>query len=136
MTTLEMPYIMNVIIYVENSVVPLLPFINKKCKIACDSMKINPWNNPDDVLFDVQIIQKVFSNLDTFRIDPLLLEKFEQQLPLNHYENIELDKESLSIENYRFYNDLQTKCHILFNGDEVINDRKSIYLFDKFNIYT
>ncbi|KAL7720891.1 hypothetical protein QTN25_002102 [Entamoeba marina] len=129
MTTLEMPYIMNVIIYVENSVVPLLPFINKKCKIACDSMKINPWNNPDDVLFDVQIIQKVFSNLDTFRIDPLLLEKFEQQLPLNHYENIELDKESLSIENYRFYNDLQTKCHILFNGDEVINDRKSIYLF-------
>ncbi|KAL7718992.1 hypothetical protein QTN25_003935 [Entamoeba marina] len=98
-------------------------------------MKINPWKNPNDILFDARIIQKVFPNIQTFRIDPALLYKFGEYLPLNHYENIELVEETISIENYSFHDNLKTKCHIAFNGDVANNDTKTVYLY-KYNIET
>ena len=67
---LEVPYIMNVLLYVESKSLLSVMLVSKKCKEACNGMKKNPWNGRvENSVEELKLMNKLFPQLNTLRID-------------------------------------------------------------------
>ncbi|KAL7721662.1 hypothetical protein QTN25_001319 [Entamoeba marina] len=125
---------MNVLLYIENGMILTIPQISKKCKNACDAMKINPWKNPTTPLQDIQNIKNIFPFIQTLRVDIKTIHQYENEIDFDCFENIEIIKNS-PFHICEVPSKLRSKAHIAFKEKYINKTVYKVYL-NHFSITT
>ncbi|KAL7715999.1 hypothetical protein QTN25_006691 [Entamoeba marina] len=116
---LELPYLMNIWLYIQNNDIINIPFISKRCQDSCRAMKTNPWLNPNkNPKHDLDIIFQTFPRIETLRIDYKSLVETQKESCMKNILIIEIVGQNYTsnkeIDNEEIINKLKTtfNCNI------------------------